>query len=437
MATIATRSIGKRGNFRIPVQRAGKPVSWTEGPNRFRYSLFVIRLFNSETGRAESASRREGAIRLYVCGITPYDTTHLGHAYTYITFDVLRRTFQALGHAVRYVQNVTDIDDDILRRANELHVTWDVLAQRETALYEADMAALNVQPPDVFPRASATIPRIIDLVRILESRGDTYTREGTVFFRVSSRPDYGRLSQLSRDDMIRLSRERGADPDDPRKEDPLDFILWQRSQPGEPAWPSPWSAGRPGWHIECSAMALEHLGPQVDIHGGGADLIYPHHESEIAQSESVTGVRPFARIWTHVGMLRYAGQKMSKSLKNLVLVRDLLTRYDADAIRVALLRHHYRDSWEFRPEDLEAAAEWTAAIRTAARPPTVGAAAAGGILEALQDDLNTPRALTLLQAAVAEADPGWRAGADLLGLRLVGDAADVGHALKRELGKRR
>jgi L-cysteine:1D-myo-inositol 2-amino-2-deoxy-alpha-D-glucopyranoside ligase len=378
-----------------------------------------MRLRNTETGVVQPLEPRDGPVRLYVCGITPYDTTHLGHAFTYVAFDVLVRTLRAAGQAVRYVQNVTDIDDDIIRRARELGIGWDRLAAKETLLFEADMAALNVQAPDVFPRASQTIPKMIALIGLLEAKGNAYRRDGNVYFRVGSVTDYGRLSRLSREEMVKLSAERGADPDDPRKQDPLDFLLWQESAPGDPQWASPWGEGRPGWHIECSAMILEHLGKQVDVHGGGTDLIYPHHESEIAQSESVTGVRPFARIWAHVGMLRYRGEKMSKSLRNLVLVRDLLQRYDADSIRVLLLRHHYREPWEYSEDQLEDAAAWTHRMHEAARgsagePHNPGVA----IRAALEDDLDTPRALRLLEESVAGSDGSWRAGAQMLGLRL-------------------
>jgi L-cysteine:1D-myo-inositol 2-amino-2-deoxy-alpha-D-glucopyranoside ligase len=378
-----------------------------------------MRLRNTETGVVQPLEPAHRTVGIYVCGITPYDTTHLGHAFTYVAFDVLVRALRAAGQPVRYVQNVTDVDDDIIRRARELGTTWDRLAAKETALYEADMAALNVGPPDVFPRASDTIPKIIDLVRLLEAQGHAYRRDGNVYFRVGSVTDYGRLSRLNREEMLKLSGQRGADPNDPRKQDPLDFVLWQASAPDEPRWQSPWGEGRPGWHIECSAMALEHLGEQVDIHGGGADLIFPHHESEIAQSESVTGVRPFARLWVHVGMLRYHGEKMSKSLRNLVLVGDLLQRYDADSIRVLLLRHHYREPWEYTEGQLEDAAEWTHRLRQAARGPGDKSGDSPlAVRTALEDDLDTPRALHLLQDAVTSGDAGWRSAADLLGLRL-------------------
>ncbi len=390
-----------------------------------------MRLRNTRTGRLEPVAGTN--IGLYVCGITPYDTTHLGHAFTYVTFDVLVRVLRAGGRSVRYVQNVTDLDDDVMQRARELRVSWDQLAAKETRLYQEDMAGLNVLPPDVFPRASQTIPQILSMARRLEASGHAYARDGNLYYRIASFPEYGQLSQASRTQMIAWSRERGADPSDPRKEDPLDFVLWQQSLPDEPSWESPWSAGRPGWHIECSAMALEHLGPQVDIHGGGEDLVFPHHESEIAQSEAATGVRPFARTWMHVGMLRYHGEKMSKSLRNLVLVRDLLGRFDADSIRVLLLRHHYREPWEYTEDQLVAAADWTKHLRAVAganpdgapaRPSPRGAAGEAGrgrsaeVLEALEDDLNTPLALEGVERLVRSNDPGWPMAAGWLGLRL-------------------
>jgi len=334
------------------------------------------------------------------------------------------------------VQNVTDVDDDIIRRARELGIAWDHLADKETALFVDDMAALNVLAPDVFPKASQTIPKIIALIVRLVAQGHAYQRDGNVYFRVGSVADYGRLSRLSREEMITLSAQRGADPDDPRKQDPLDFILWQASAPGEPRWDSPWGAGRPGWHIECSAMVLEHLGPQVDVHGGGADLIYPHHESEIAQSESATGLRPFAHIWAHVGMLGYKGEKMSKSLRNLVLIRDLLARYDADSIRVVLLRHHYREPWEYTPDLLDDAAAWTARMRAAAgRVGNRSGQSALAVRAALEDDLDTPRALHLLEESLDSGDGGWRAAADLLGLRLGASGPDRTD-MKKALGWR-
>jgi len=409
----SSRLFGRRVTV---IQRRTAALSWARPVT----DIFItMRLRNTETGVVQPLEPTHRPVRVYVCGITPYDTTHLGHAFTYVAFDVLVRALRAGGQPVRYVQNVTDVDDDIIRRARELSTTWDRLASTETALYEADMAALNVRPPDVFPWASQTIPKIIDLVRVLVAQGHAYHRDGNVYFRVGSVTDYGRLSRLGREEMIKLSAQRGADPDDPRKQDPLDFVLWQASAPDEPRWESPWGEGRPGWHIECSAMALEHLGEQLDVHGGGADLIFPHHESEIAQSESVTGVRPFARIWVHVGMLSYQGEKMSKSLRNLVLVGDLLRSHDADSIRVLLLRHHYREPWDYTEDQLEDAAGWTQRLRQAARGPgDSGGDSPLAVQAALEDDLDTPRALRLLEDAVTGGDGGWRTAADLLGLRL-------------------
>jgi len=390
-----------------------------------------MRLRNTETDAVQPLEPGDRPVGLYVCGITPYDTTHLGHAFTYVIFDVLVRTLRASGQPVRYVQNVTDIDDDIIRRARELGTTWEHLAAKETALYEADMAALNVLAPDVFPRASQTIPKITELIRRLEAQGHAYQRDGNVYFRVGSVTDYGRLSRLSREQMVKLSAERGADPNDPRKQDPLDFILWQASAAPEPCWPSPWGDGRPGWHIECSAMALENLGKQVDVHGGGADLIFPHHDSEIAQSEAATGVRPFARIWAHVGMLRYQGEKMSKSLRNLVLVRDLLQRYDADSIRVLLLRHHYREAWAYTEDKLDDAAAWTRRLQEAARGSRPAAAPRDlAVRAALEDDLDSPRALRLLEESIGRGDESWRDGAAILGLRLDGRQLPEGEMKK-------
>ena len=386
-----------------------------------------MRLYNTESAKVEPLRVESEPIGVYVCGITPYDTTHLGHAFTYVVFDVLVRTLRASGRRVRYVQNVTDVDDDVLKRARELGTAWDSLAREETALYQADMAALNVLPPDVFPRASESIPRIIALVARLLAQGHAYVSGGNVYFRVNSRADYGRLSRLPPERMVELSAQRGADPDDPHKHDPLDFILWQKSAPDEPRWESPWGLGRPGWHIECSAMVLQFLGDQVDIHGGGHDLVFPHHESEIAQSESATGVSPFARIWMHVGMLRHQGEKMSKSLGNLVLVHDLLGQYDADTLRVLLLEHHYRESWEYSDGLLRSAAGRVASLRQQVEslPDGSGSGRAGEVSAALDDDLDTPRALSALEVSVRGGGRGWRRDAELLGLRLQPEAAQA------------
>src|SRR6266699_3000936 len=275
-----------------------------------------MKLFNTLTQSLEEFIPIDNTVRIYVCGITPYDTTHLGHAFTYVSFDTLMRYLEYTGCKVKYVQNVTDIDDDILRKAREVGMAWDELGRRETERYLKDMDALNVRRPDVYYHA-----------------------------------------------MLTIANERGNFPDDPRKRDPLDFVLWQAQAPGEPAWPSPWGPGRPGWHIECSAMSMRYLGPQLDIHGGGEDLAFPHHTCEIAQSEHFTGKAPFSRFWVHTGMVHQDGEKMSKSLGNLTLVSDLLKDYSADAIRVTLLSHLYRCPWECFPEDLQVATELVARLQ--------------------------------------------------------------------------
>ena len=314
----------------------------------------ALQLYNSLSRSLEEFLPADASIAVYVCGITPYDTTHLGHAFTYTCADLLIRYLEYRGHPVRYVQNVTDIDDDILRAADRAGEDWKALGDRWTAHFMQDMSALNVRPPDHYPRASEVIPEICAQVQQLIEKRAAYVSQGSVYFDLRSWPQYGRLSRLSRDEMLPVANERGNKPDDPNKRAPLDFVLWQAQAPGEPAWDSPWGRGRPGWHIECSSMAGKFLGETVDIHAGGADLIFPHHESEIAQAEPLSG-RPFVRYWMHIAMVEHEGQKMSKSLGNLVMVRDLLKQWSPDALRLYLADHHYRSSWSYGEADLRAA----------------------------------------------------------------------------------
>jgi L-cysteine:1D-myo-inositol 2-amino-2-deoxy-alpha-D-glucopyranoside ligase len=355
---------------------------------------------------------------VYVCGITPYDSAHLGHAFTYTQFDVLVRYLRHLGAHVVHVQNITDVDDDLLRTARERGVDFRALAERETDAFEAQMAAIGVARPTLVPRATDFVGAMVDEVRALLAAGHAYERGGTVYFRVASDPGYGRLSRLSRKEMIGLAAERGGHPEDPAKDDPLDFVLWQRSAPGEPEWSSPWGRGRPGWHIECSTMARRLLGQPVDLHGGGADLIFPHHESELAQAEAVPGPRPFVRHWVHAGMVFQSMEKMSKSIGNLTFVHDLLERHPPRAIRRHLLRHHYREDWEFDEQAMQAEAE-------GAEPPRLAAAGDGRpsrdrFFAALDDDLDVPAALTILDRCTASEDSDDRAfmeeGEAVLGL---------------------
>ena len=341
-------------------------------------------------------------VRIYVCGITPYDATHLGHAVTYTAVDVLIQALERRGHRVRHVRNVTDVDDDILRTARERGVDYLELAAAETARFDQDMLALGCRPPDVAPRATESVEAIVTAVRGLLARDMAYVLDdGRVYFDVARAPSFGALSGLDRDEMLRQFAEKGGDPDAAGKRDELDFLLWQPAASGEPAWPSPWGAGRPGWHIECSVMAMEHLGPVIDLHGGGNDLVFPHHEAEIQQSEHLTQQRPFARIWLHTGMVGLDGEKMSKSLGNLVFVRDLLDRFEGPVVRTYLLSHHYRTTWSHQDDELQQSCDrhkrWHAAAAIGGRDEKVEAAC----WEALDDDLDTPRVLELMDGLAA------------------------------------
>ena len=336
-------------------------------------------------------------VRMYVCGITPYDSTHLGHAATYINYDLLIRRLEDLGHEVRMVRNITDVDDSILPKARELGVPYLELADAETARFRSDMAALDLRPPVAEPRATDAVPEIIECVGQLLDKGNAYLSGGSVYFDVSTFPNYGKLSHYPEDRMVKLARARGGNPDDPHRRAPLDFVLWQPSLADEPAWRAPFGAGRPGWHIECSCMVLHEHGPTIDLHGGGTDLIFPHHECEIAQSESLTG-QTFARHWMHSAMVSYEGEKMSKSLGNLVFVSDLLKVADPRAIRLALTRHHYRSGFEWYDTDLDEAVALLHRLLAAAEKPDGPNPLpfADRVREAIDDDLDAPRALEAL-----------------------------------------
>lgn len=362
-----------------------------------------MKLYDTLSGETKEFAPWDGrTVRLYVCGVTPYDTTHIGHAMTYLTFDVVNRYCQYLGWRVKYVQNVTDIDDDILKRANRDNEDWDLLGDRHTRQLVQDLSALNVLWPQVFPRASEEVEMIVEINQALIEKGMAYESGGNVYFRVASDEDYGALGKYTHAEMVDLSRERGADPDDKLKEGPLDFIMWQAMKPGEPNWESPWGPGRPGWHIECSAMAMRYLGETIDIHGGGSDLIYPHHECEIAQSQHFTGKVPFTRFWMHIGMVEYHGEKMSKSLGNLVLAREVLRHQSADALRLYLHSNHYRTAWTYKdtgPSDYESLASLLREAMSVQGGRSLEVDAAGferRFRGALDDDLNTPEAVKVL-----------------------------------------
>ena len=352
-------------------------------------------------------------VTMYTCGITPYDATHFGHASTYLTYDVLQRRLRDRGHETRCVRNITDVDDDLLRKAREIGVHYLDLAAAETARFDDDMAALDMLPAWSEPRATSAIADIRGFIGMVLDQGHAYESGGAVYFDVSSFPRFGQVSHLGRAEMLELARERGGNPDDPNKRDPLDFVLWQPSAADEPSWETLWGPGRPGWHIECSALALRELGTTIDLHGGGSDLIFPHHECEAAQSEAATG-EPFVRHWMHQAMVRMDGEKMSKSLGNLVFVSELRKEWDTRAIRLAVVGHHYRDSWEWDDALMPASAirleAWLAA--------GAGDGALAEVRARLDDDLDTPGAVAAIDAAAARGE-GVADAASLLGINLL------------------
>lgn len=349
-----------------------------------------------------------GQVSIYVCGITPYDTTHLGHAFTYLSYDALIRYLEYKGYTVRYVQNVTDIDDDVLRKSRELGEDWFKLGNRWTYHFIQDLRDLNVRPPDVYPRATETIPDMFPAIEEMIRRGTAYVAAGNVYYHVASYADFGQVSGLPQPEWLPTANERGNHPDDPHKRDPLDFVLWQAQAPGEPAWESPWGPGRPGWHIECSTMASKYLGHSIDIHGGGADLTFPHHECTSAQARTVSGLPLFARFWLHTAMVRYQGEKMSKSLGNLIWARDLMRAYGADAVRAAIHNHPYDDPWEYDARELDIASRLVRQLRTALdvsggdRMPVAAEPHIARFEAAMDDNLNTRQALQVLARFAAE-----------------------------------
>jgi L-cysteine:1D-myo-inositol 2-amino-2-deoxy-alpha-D-glucopyranoside ligase len=402
-----------------------------------------MRLYNALTRKKENIEAADDTLTVYVCGITPYDTTHLGHGFTYATFDVLIRYLESRGHKVRYVQNVTDVDDDILRRAIREGRDWRALGNQWTRHFIDDNQDLNFRPPDYFPRATDVIVEIIDNVKELLRKGVAYESAGSVYFQIKKDRDFGQLSRLGYQEMLPIANERGNKPDDPNKHDPLDFVLWQAAAPGEPTWESPWGPGRPGWHIECSTLSSLFLGLPIDIHGGGADLIFPHHECEIAQAEYACGSKPFTRFWMHVAMVRYQGEKMSKSLGNMIMVRDLLNEgYGADAIRLLFARFHYREAWTYRELDLQESVNLARILKAASRAekgnrePIDTETYNSTFYQAMNDDLNTPAALRsmaqladdILSAAnehrgIARAQSLLMNQCSIFGLGLAGDQA--------------
>ena len=359
-----------------------------------------MRLYNTLTGDTQEFVPADGnRVKMYVCGVTPYAATHVGHALSYVVFDVLRRYLEFLGYEVRHVQNFTDVDDKMIQRAQERGVDVAELAELFIEEYFRAMDALSVRRAHDYPRATQEIEPIIDTINDLVDKGFAYLSHGSVFFRVDRSPGYGKLSHRTLDGMIAGARVEV----DPHKEQPMDFALWKAARPGEPAWDSPWGPGRPGWHIECTCMSTTYLGEGLDIHGGGQDLIFPHHENEIAQSEASTGREPFSRFWVHNGLLRLGEDKMSKSLGNLVSVEEALEHYDPDSLRLYFLSSHYRSPLQFSDEGCAAMSRSAERLLHAlnrngggAGEPLAPGPFQERFLEAMDDDLNTPRALAAI-----------------------------------------
>jgi cysteinyl-tRNA synthetase len=405
-----------------------------------------LRVYNTLSRKVEAFEPLEaGRVRMYVCGPTVYAQAHIGHAMSAVVFDVIRRFLEYRGYQVQHVMNYTDVEDKIIRRASELGVAPEELARRHQREFEMHLRDLNIEMPSVRPQASQEIATIVEMIERLMAGGFAYRIDGDVYFRVARHGGYGRLSGRRLEEMRAGARLEV----DERKEDPADFALWKSAKPGEPSWPSPWGDGRPGWHIECSAMNLRYLGEQIDLHGGGNDLIFPHHENEIAQTESLTG-KPFARYWVHNGMLQLKGEKMAKSLGNLVTVEEFLAKYDADVFRMMVLNSHYRGPLTYTEDVAEQARAALDRLRGAlrpARPPAAGASGAGApdlaaeaeaarerFIAAMEDDFNTPSALAALfdlvrsinqardagrpEESLAPGQAGLRELAEVLGLRL-------------------
>jgi cysteinyl-tRNA synthetase len=349
----------------------------------------TLRIYSTLSRKKEDfQTLEEGNVRMYVCGTTVYDKAHVGHAMSALVFDIIRRYLEYRGYQVRHVYNYTDVDDKIINRANQIGMDPIKLAEKYIDEMGKHLADLNILPATVYPRATHEIPNIIKLITQLGEEGFAYDVDGDVYFRVSLDKDYGKLSGRQLEDM-----QAGARVDvDERKENPMDFALWKSSKPGEPAWDSPWGKGRPGWHIECSAMSMHHLGEQIDIHGGGNDLIFPHHENEIAQTESATG-KPFARYWVHNGMMQLAGGvKMAKSLGNVVTVDDFLVKHEGDALRMMVLNSSYHNPLTYGDDIIVAAEKALERLRLALKPVAGGEVETGEAVDNLQKQIESTQA---------------------------------------------
>ena len=397
-----------------------------------------MKIYNTLSSRKADFIPQEDTVKMYVCGVTPYAPSHLGHAMSYIVFDTIRRYLEFRGYKVKYVQNFTDIDDKIIARSNESGISSKELAQRFIDQYFTDMDALNIKRADKYPKATEEIPKIIEVITGLLKNGHAYQAGGDVYFRVTSDPDYGKLSHRTLDGMIAGARVEIGEA----KEHPLDFVLWKAAKPSEPQWHSPWGPGRPGWHIECTAMSLKYLGQTLDIHGGGQDLIFPHHENEIAQSESFTGVKPFVRHWLHNGLLQLGEEKMSKSTGKLVTISEALAKYSPDALRLWVLSSHYRSPITYSDENLTATEKGVERLRNTDKLEVKESTAVAidaqpyreRFIEAMDDDFGTPQAVAAIFDLAREInrgnDEGLHIGNALKTLR--GLAGVLGLTLRQE-----
>jgi cysteinyl-tRNA synthetase len=398
-----------------------------------------MKVFNTLTGQKEDFHPHSEVVTMYVCGITAYDECHIGHAMSYIVFDVIKRYLRFKGYEIKHVQNFTDIDDKIIERANQLGVPPAELAGKYSDQYFANMDALNVERADIYPRVTEEMPKIIEIIQGLMVKDCAYESKGSVYFRVKNFPDYGKLSHRKLDEMIPKDTycERN-------KEYPLDFALWKASKPDEPFWESPWGKGRPGWHIECSAMALKYLGDTIDIHGGGQDLIFPHHENEIAQAESFTGESPFVRYWLHNGLMQLEKEKMSKSTGNLVCVEDILGRFSSDALRLFVLSSHYRGPLAYSEEALEASERGAERLRSALSQKGNEDQGATKLdtepskrkfVEAMDNDFDTPQAIAVLFELAKEINRGAEQGTNIAEAQnaLIELAGTLGLTLKEKV----
>lgn len=378
-----------------------------------------MKIHNTLSGKTEDFEALDGKVNMYVCGITPYSASHIGHAMMSVIFDVVRRYLEFKGYDVCHIQNFTDIDDKMILAANSTGIDVADLAESNITDYLAEMDALNVARAHEYPRATAEIGKITEIIAKLIEKGYAYPVAGDVYFRVNRDEDYGKLSHRDLDGLIAGARVEV----DERKEDAMDFALWKSQKPGEPAWDSPWGMGRPGWHIECSAMAIKYLGSSIDIHGGGRDLIFPHHENEIAQSESFTDEVPFSRFWMHNGMLRLGDDKMSKSIGNIVTVGEALSSYSPDALRLFFLSSHYRAPLLYTEANVAGQERALERLKNAVRPASAASVgstidvspAKAQFVEAMDDDFNTPRALAAMFELAREINRGKDEGADVLG----------------------